>query len=163
MRIISADMTRAFAPKASRPEPLGPGLSRSGRTNSIEDARALGHTFSLGHGLIMGSLTFFLLNDVGACQAVADELSLLAERSKLPWPMAHMEFMRGWLKAQDGDIAAGLDQMLQGANAPTSTAVWTLLLTLIAGQQLRAGHFDAAVATLDRAMNETRCALMRPR
>jgi class 3 adenylate cyclase len=123
---------------------------------AIEDARALGHTFSIGHGLIMGSLTFFLLNDVTACQAVADELSLLAERSKLPWPMAHMEFMRGWLKAQDGDMDAGLDQMLQGANAPTSTAVRTLLLTLIAGQQLRAGHFDAAVATLDRAMNETR-------
>jgi hypothetical protein len=123
---------------------------------AIEDARALGHTFSIGHGLIMGSLTFFLLNDVRACQAIADELSVLAERSKLPWPLTHVEFMHGWLKAQGGDMDAGLDQMRKGADAPASTAVRTLLLTLVAAQQFRVGQFDAAVATLDRAMNETR-------
>ncbi len=104
----------------------------------------------------MGSLTFFLLNDVKACQAIADELSQLTERSKLPWPMAHLEFMRGWLKAQGGDMEAGLDQMRKGADEPTSTAVRTLLLTLIAAQQFRIGRFDDAAGTLDRAMHDTR-------
>ena len=35
----------------------------------IEDARALGHTFSLAHGLNMGSLTFLLLHDVEECRS----------------------------------------------------------------------------------------------
>ena len=50
----------------------------------IEDARALGHTFSLAHGLNMGSLTFLLLHDVEACRVVADELYPFAERNNFP-------------------------------------------------------------------------------
>ena len=57
----------------------------------IEDARALGHTFSIAHGLNMGGLTHLLLNDVEACRAVNEELYPLAERNKFPWPLSLRE------------------------------------------------------------------------
>jgi class 3 adenylate cyclase len=122
----------------------------------IEDARALGHTYSIAHSLIMSSLTFFLLDDVNACQAVAEELQPIAERNKFAWPLTHMRFMRGWLNAQQGNMDAGVEQMQKAADEPSSAAIRTILLTLTAMQQLRVRQFDAAIATLDRAMNDTR-------
>ena len=63
----------------------------------IEDARDLGHTFSLAHSLNMGGLTHLLLGDVAACQTVTDELYPLAERNRFPWPLTYARFQRGWL------------------------------------------------------------------
>ena len=74
----------------------------------IEDAHALGHTFSLAHGLNMGSLTFLLLHDVEACRVVADELYPFAERNKFSWPLAQARFLRGWLTSQQGDLAPAM-------------------------------------------------------
>jgi predicted ATPase len=104
----------------------------------------------------MGGLTFFLLNDTDACRTVAEELQPIAERNKFAWPLTHMRFMRGWLTAQQGDVDAGVEQMQKAADEPSSAAIRTILLTLTATQQLRARQFDGAVATLDRAMNDTR-------
>src|SRR5262249_5912466 len=53
----------------------------------IEDARTLGHTYSVAHSLIMSSLTFFLLNDVDACRAVTEQLQPIAEHNKFAWPL----------------------------------------------------------------------------
>ena len=63
----------------------------------VADGRDLGHTFSLAHGLNMGSLTFLVLGDVEACRAVVDELYPLAERYKFHWPLTQAQFLRGWL------------------------------------------------------------------
>ncbi len=62
----------------------------------------------------MGGLTHLLLNDVEACRAVTDELYPLAERNKFPWPLADAQFLRGWLVAQDGDCANGIELMTEG-------------------------------------------------
>jgi len=63
--------------------------------------------------------------------------------------------MRGWLASLDGDFS-GNDEMLQAVNDPASSALRTILLTLMAERQVRAGQLDAAIGTLDRAMIETR-------
>jgi len=120
----------------------------------IEDARNLGHAFSLAHGLNMGGLTYLLLDDVAACRAIADELYPLAERNKFPWPLTYARFQRGWLMSKETDREAGIEQMLRAAAEAPVAVLQPLVLTLIAEQQMLAGHFDAAIGTLDRAMNE---------
>jgi class 3 adenylate cyclase/tetratricopeptide (TPR) repeat protein len=121
---------------------------------SIEDGRASGHAFSHAHGLGMGSVTFLLLSDENACQAVVNELYPIAERNKFPWSLAYMPLLRGWLNAQQENRDAGIEQMLEAAESPIHTIWRPMILTLIAEQQLRAVHLDAAIATLDRAMND---------
>ena len=98
----------------------------------IEDARALGHTFSLAHGLNMGSLTLLLLGEVEACQAVADELYPFAERNKFPWPLAQARFLRGWLASQQGDHDAGIEQMRKVVEEPSTGVMRPMLLAHVA-------------------------------
>jgi hypothetical protein len=157
--IISAATMRVFARSAFSRKASWRWAFPIRRNAAHGDAlrtRALGHTYSVAHSLIMSSLTFFLLNDVEACRAVAEELQPIAERNKFAWPLTHMRFMRGWLTVQQGNVDAGVEQMRKAADEPSSAAIRTLLLTLTATQQLQARHYDAAVATLDHAMNDTR-------
>ena len=117
----------------------------------IEDARSLGHTFSLAHGLMVGSFTLLLLNDVNACRTVADELYPIA---KFSWPLAQARFLSGWLTSQQGDRDAGIEQMLKAIDEPSSAVLRPMFLTLVAEQHTRAAHLDAAIGTLVRAMDE---------
>ncbi len=123
---------------------------------AIEDARNLGHAFSLAHGLNMGGLTHLLLNDVEACRAVADELYPLAERNKFPWPLVYAKFQRGWLLTQQGDREAGIEQMLKAAEGTPVAALQPVVLTLIAQQQMLAGRHVAAIGALDQAELQSR-------
>ena len=122
----------------------------------IEDARALGHIFSLAHGLNMGSLTLLLLADVNACQTVTDEIYPIAERNKFPWPLAMARFLRGWLAAQQANPDGGIEQMLKAADEPSQSVLRPMLLTLIAQQQMRAARLGEAVGTLERAADHVR-------
>jgi predicted ATPase len=117
----------------------------------VDDARDLGHTFSLAHSLNMGGLTHLLLGDVAACRTVTDELYPLAERNRFPWPLTYARFQRGWLAAQHGERAAGIRQMLEAADGAPAAVLQPILLTLAAEQQMLDGDFDAALATIDRA------------
>ena len=119
----------------------------------IDDARALGHTFSIAHSLNMGGLTHLLLDDVEACRAVNEELYPLAERNKFPWPLAYATFQRGWLLAQDGARDEGIAQMLLAADKAPVAVLQPMVLTLIAREQMRAGRLDDALVTIDRAMD----------
>jgi class 3 adenylate cyclase/tetratricopeptide (TPR) repeat protein len=120
----------------------------------VEDARDLGHAFSIAHGLNMGGLVLLLLGDVDACRAVTDELYPLAERNKFPWPLSFAKFQRGWLAAQTGQHDAGIEQMLKAADEAPAAVLQPIVLTLIAEQQMLAGRLDATIGTLDRAMDE---------
>jgi predicted ATPase len=115
------------------------------------DARDLGHTFSIAHSLNWGGLPHLLLKDVEACRAVTDELYPIAERNRFPWPLTYARFQRGWLLAQESDRAAGIEQMLASVGAP-SIPMQSLVLTMIAEQQLLAGRLGDAAATLDKAV-----------
>ena len=122
---------------------------------SVEDARELGHAFSLAHSLQRAGMTMSLLRDVTACRIVADELYPLAERNKFPWQLADAIFLRGWLAAEDGAFDAGIEQMVHGVNQPFFAGFRPIFLPQMAEQQLRAGYPDRAMATLERANEET--------
>lgn len=116
----------------------------------IEDGRAVGHAFSHAHGLNMGSITFLMLDDVEACQTVADELYPLADRNKFAWPLAQARFLRGWLAARQSGSESAIEEMLQMATPAGTAVLYPILLGLVATQQIRIGRHDAAAITLDR-------------
>jgi tetratricopeptide (TPR) repeat protein len=138
-----------------------PDQARQMAWRSIEDGRASGHAFSHAHGLARGGITFLLLGDENACQAVANELYPIAEHNKFPWSLAYMPLLGGWLNAQQENRDAGIEQMLKAAENPVH-AIWRpMILTLIAEQQLRAARLDAAIVTLDRAMDDVQARHIR--
>jgi predicted ATPase len=122
----------------------------------VADARDLGHTFSLAHGLNMSCLTHLLLSDVDACQKATDELYPIAERNKFPWPLAAAQFNRGWLLCKNNDFEAGIALMLKASGHTSSEVLKPVLLTLIAEQQLFANRHDDALATLQRGLEHSR-------
>jgi len=120
----------------------------------VEDARSLGHLFSVAHGLNMSGLTHLMLDDREACRALCDELYPLAERNSFSWPLVYAKFQRGWLMAQEGDREAGLAAMADAANGAPAAVLRPVLATLIARQHLLYGQSDAAMTALDRAVDE---------
>jgi tetratricopeptide (TPR) repeat protein len=118
---------------------------------SIDDARSLGHAYSIAHALHQTSGVFMLLDDVGMCQSIADELYPIAERNKFPWPLACARFLRGWLVTRQDDPRAGIAQMQEAVNDPAVLNRLPTLLALVAECQVRAGLYQDALAVLDRA------------
>jgi predicted ATPase len=102
--------------------------------------------------LNMGSLTLILLKDLEACRIVADELHVIAERNRFPWPLTCALFIKAWLKAQGNDQQAGIEQMLKIADNADTSVFRDILFALIAEQLVRAGQADSAMRTLDRAV-----------
>jgi class 3 adenylate cyclase/predicted ATPase len=125
----------------------------------IDDARQLGHAFSLCHGLNMGGLTLILLNDVKACEAVVEELYPLALRNNFPWPLVYARFVKAWLLSQGADPAAGLAQMVKIADETDFSVLRPIILTLIADRLRQAGQWDAAVTMLGRADHKLKSSL----
>ena len=122
----------------------------------IEDARNLGHAFSLAHSLNMGGLTHLLLKDIDACRTVTDELYPLAERNKFPWPLIYARFQKGWLRALSGEAEEGIQEMLQSAEGAPVAVLNPVVWTLIAEQQIEAGQLDAALGSLETALKHCR-------
>ena len=116
----------------------------------IEDARTLGHAFSLAHSLNMGGLTHLLLRDVDACRSVTKELYPLAERNNFPWPLTYARFQKGWLHALGEDREAGIREMLQAAEGAPVAVLQPVVWTLIAEQQIEAQQLDAALVSLEK-------------
>ena len=129
--------------------------AKSTALQSIEDARALGHVFSVAHALQRGGLYMALMRDVDACRMMSNELYPLAERNKFPWQLADAQFLRGWLTAQNGDFDAGIESMTSSVSQVFGGAAFgPMYATLITEQELRAGNVERALATIERAIAE---------
>ena len=120
---------------------------------SIEDARALGHIFSVAHALQRGAVYMALMKDVDACRVMVDELYPMSERNRFPWQLADAKYLRGWLAAQGGDFDAGIKAM-EEAVIPGGAAFGPMYVVLIIDQELQAGYTDRALARIDRSMGD---------
>jgi class 3 adenylate cyclase/predicted ATPase len=130
--------------------------SESTALQSIEDARTLGHVFSVAHALQRGGLYMALMKDVKTCRVMVDELYPLAERNKFPWQLGDAKFLRGWLTAQAGDFDAGIEGMTSSiAQLFGGAAFGPTYAVLIVEQELRAGYVERALARIERAVAET--------
>jgi class 3 adenylate cyclase/predicted ATPase len=122
---------------------------------AVDDARQLGHAFSLAHALQRAGMTMMLLKDAKALRAVADELYPLAERNKFPWQLADALFFRGWLAAmEDRDNESGIEAMTHSANLPVFAPFRSFYFIQIAEAALNLGRLDEAAAVLDRTAKQ---------
>ncbi|MGB6754742.1 MAG: hypothetical protein WBE48_09760 [Xanthobacteraceae bacterium] len=121
---------------------------------SIDDARALGHTFSIAHALQRGGLTMMLIGDATDCRVIADELYLLAERNKFPWQLSDAGFFRGRLGALAGNSEIGIGQMRHEVKQPHNPGYRAVFLLCLAERELAIGEIDAAAATIEQASAE---------
>ncbi|HUC49549.1 MAG TPA: adenylate/guanylate cyclase domain-containing protein [Xanthobacteraceae bacterium] len=121
---------------------------------AIDDARALGHTFSIAHGLQRGGLTMMLIGDTDGCRVIADELYLLAERNKFPWQLSDASFLRGWLATLAGNTETGIGQMRHAAKQPYNPGYRAVFLLHLAERELALGEIDVAAATIEQASAE---------
>ena len=122
---------------------------------SIDDARALGHTFSIAHAMQRGALTMMLIGDTAGCRSIAEELYAIAERNKFPWQLADATFFRGWLKASTGNVDPGIGEMRHAVNQPYNPGYRAVFLLRLAERELAAGEIDRAAATNEQASAES--------
>ena len=121
---------------------------------SIDDARALGHGFSIAHALQRGGLTMMLIGDTADCRAIADTLYQLAERNKFPWQLSDARFLRGWLTAMAGDPETGIGLMRDAVKEPYNPGYRAVFLLALAERELAISKIDAAAATIEQASGE---------
>ena len=117
---------------------------------AVDDARQLGHPFSLAHALQRAGMTMMLLKDAAALRVVADELRPLAERNKFPWHLADALFFRGWLAAMEDKDKNGIEPMIHPANL----LFRSFFFIQTAEAQLHVGQLDEAMAVLKRAAKD---------
>ena len=123
---------------------------------AVDDARELGHVFSRAHALQRCGITFALLRDADAVRAIIEELIPLAESNRFMWQLSDALFLRGWLTALAGDHEAGLKLMRDGVTTPYFAGFRPMFMPMVAEFELRAGHADQALASLERAGDEAR-------
>lgn len=127
---------------------------------SIEDARQLGHVFSVAHALQRGGMTMMLVKDAAACRLISDELYTLSERNNFAWQMLDALFMRGWLAARSGDYENAIPPMVNSARQPMFASFRPTYLVQIAEAELSAGDFEQARATLLQASQSVETGVM---
>ena len=123
---------------------------------AIDDARHVNHPFTLAHGLVHTAITFQLRRDRDACLDAAEEAIAVAERNGFPWPLAFGRFCQGWVRCIDGNTDTGMAAMLDAAKHPSMANRRSYILGIIASVQIEGGHLDAAVSSLEGALNTSR-------
>ena len=88
-------------------------------------AQELAHPYSLAIAQYLGAFLYHYRRDVPAVQAHAEVLLTLATNQGFPLYVGHGTYLQGWVRAMQGEGAAGLAQLRQG-----------LAAILAAGQEL---------------------------
>jgi predicted ATPase len=128
--------------------------ARQASWQAIEDARALGHLFSLAHALQRGGLAMALMGDAAACRTLEQELYPIAERNKFPWQLMDARFLRGWLAAQEGDFEGGIEAMSGSKGLWGNTTFGPMYIIMILEQELGAGRSEHVLASIERTDHE---------
>jgi predicted ATPase len=127
----------------------------AGSLGAIRLARAIGHPYSLAVALAYGGVTHQMRHDVPAMTACLRELGELCDRYELGYYPSWVLILGGWARAGE----AGIQQARRGISSLRAAGSFTRMpywLSLLADLQARAGHADAAQATLDAAVTAAR-------
>ncbi len=120
-------------------------------------ARRIGHVASQVHALESTSQVSFFARDPVTLRALATELMLLAAEHKFAGYHAKAKIYLGWVTAQDGDVAQGLDMAGEGltkfrevstsSDSPFFANIHAELLGMV-------GEVDAALAELQQTLDD---------
>jgi class 3 adenylate cyclase/predicted ATPase len=121
---------------------------------AITEAKRIEHFNSIAYSLCFVSLLIMLRRDVATLKRTAGELLALAEQHNATYWARWAKPMLGWIKAQEGNIEAGIQEMqhstaelqAQGAN------LWVPQTLLLEAEILgRAGQYQSAHRLLNEA------------
>jgi predicted ATPase len=126
---------------------------KAGR-DAIAQARTFEHFNSIAYSLCFVSLLIMLRRDIETLRRTAGELMELSERHNASYWALWARPMLGWIKAQEGDVEAGIQEMHESTEALSKQKAYlwvpqTLLLEAeILGQ---AQQYQHAYRLLDEA------------
>jgi predicted ATPase/class 3 adenylate cyclase len=112
------------------------------------------HPYSIAFGLDLAAVVRQYRSDAPATRALVDEALMLSEANGLAFIGAMASMLKGWMLAQQGDLAEGIAQMRHGLAAQVATGAelarpyW---LCLIAEACLESGAAREGLALLDEA------------
>ena len=121
---------------------------------AITEAKRIEHFNSIAYSLCFVSLLIMLRRDVGTLKRTAGELLKLAEQNNATYWALWARPMLGWIKAQEGNIDAGIQEMHQSTAAlqEQGANLWVPQTLLLEAEILgRAGHCQNAYRLLDEA------------
>ena len=119
-------------------------------------AEALGHPHSVGHAMVQG-LTLTSIAPPHLLSGFAERLLEVARKFNAPPQEAAATYHLGWIEAEVGDRAAGLEQMAALYSRVTATGPNVRLYKVMyADQLLKAERTDDALAVIDKALAEQR-------
>jgi hypothetical protein len=136
-----------------------PDQAREGVQKTIEDARRLGHPYTLAF-ILVGTydLMWFLRETDQAAPYLAEMAGIADEKGFIYW-QAHAVFYLGEKMVLEGKFREGMAEMRRGLDimlkAGTLTC-FTRLLAKMADACLKAGEIEAGLAAVDEA-NEVKC------
>ncbi len=123
---------------------------------AITLARSLSHPFSLAFALNMGSRIHQYRRELPAVQELTEALIALANEQGFQVFQADATVMRGWVMAEQEQVAEGIAQMRQGLAALRTTGIElnrTYFLTLLIEACGKAGQIEEGVITLAEALD----------
>jgi predicted ATPase len=114
----------------------------------------INHPYSVAFGLVLAAVVRQYRSDVPATRALVDEALALSEAHGLVFIDAMASILKGWARAQEGDLAEGTAQMRHGLAAQLATGAelarpyWLCLITEAC---LESGAALEGLALLDEA------------
>jgi predicted ATPase len=122
---------------------------------SIALAEQLGHPFSLAAALGFAGFAHQFRGEAPATKRRATEVIALCRAQNFPLWIPLATCLLGWLSAEEGETAAGIDQLQQGLEAPRTTETELLhprCLALLAEAYGRAGQAELALQKVAEAL-----------
>jgi len=116
--------------------------------------RLINHPYSVAFGLVLAAVVRQYRSDVPATRALVGEALALSEAHGLAFIDAMASMLKGWVLAQEGDLAEGTAQMRRGLAAQLATGAelarpyWLCLITEAC---LESGAALEGLALLDEA------------
>ena len=121
---------------------------------AIAEAQTLAHPASLASSLMVGAMLHSLAGENGALGERADNLVAVAIEQGVPWWRTVGTIYRGWVEANNGDVAKGISLLRSGSAAyrATGAEMWMPYYTaLLARAYEIAGQLEEALILLEDA------------
>jgi tetratricopeptide (TPR) repeat protein len=118
----------------------------------------LAHPPSVGHALWFAGIVYMMRGEVIAALDLAERLIRLSSEHALAQYRAVGSIIRGWARAQSGELEEGLHELRGSVGSYLSTAAPLLSFFMIAlgDTELRAGHFSEANLALEEGTKAQR-------
>jgi predicted ATPase len=123
---------------------------------ALRVARQLSHPFSLGYAQLFAMILGALQHDVQATAHHADICLAMSREHGMGLWLSNATIFRGWARAEQGEVAAGLAEMRAGIRAFRANGnvyIVPFFLGLLAQQYARLGRLERALSVVSEALD----------